>query len=186
MAALAPAAARALAPHASCSRARAPNARTARAAPPPPPPRARLLLARPRARAARGAPARAALSPEATRAAVDAAVRGDASALAAATGHAVNATANIGIPDVSLFLLCVAAPPVALAVRFGSDAWVAITATSALMVLPTLSLFTRASPPWPAGAPPRARAAPLPLLCLLAAEGIALARCYIFTGGGGV
>jgi hypothetical protein len=157
--------------HPARSLSRAPPA--TRAAPPP---SSRRRIARRRA-----LHTTAALSPEAARAAVDAAVRGDASGLAAATGHAVNAAANIGVPDVSLFLLCIAAPPVALAVRFGSQASLAILATSALMVLPTLALLTR-------GSPSKARddVAPVPLLCLLAAEGIALARCFVFTGGVGM
>ena len=117
----------------------------------------------------------ASLSPEAARAAVDAALRGDAGALSAATQHAVNAAANVGVPDVALFLLGVGAPPLALAVRFGSDALGAVVLTSALMVLPTLSLLTR--PP----AKDRAEIAPLPLLSLMMAEGVALARCFIFT-----
>jgi hypothetical protein len=162
----------------------APAARPARSlsrAPPAtraaPPPSSRRRIARRRC----ALHTTAALSHEAARAAVDAAVRGDASGLAAATGHAVNAAASTGVPDVSLFLLCVAAPPVALAVRFGSQASLAILATSALMVLPTLALLTR-------GSPSKARddVAPVPLLCLLAAEGIALARCFVFTGGVGM
>jgi hypothetical protein len=171
---------------ATASRLAAPAARPARslsrarpAATRAAPPSSRRQRIAPRRRCALHTTA--ALSPEAARAAVDAAVRGDASGLAAATGHAVNAAANIGIPDVSLFLLCVAAPPVALAVRFGSQASLAILATSALMVLPTLALLTR-------GSPSKARddVAPVPLLCLLAAEGIALARCFVFTGGVGM
>ena len=46
----------------------------------------------------------------------------------------------------------------------------------ALMVLPTLSLLTRPPPK------DRADVAPVPLLCLLAAEAVALARCFVFTG----
>ena len=121
------------------------------------------------------APPRAALSPEAARAAVDAALRGDAASLAAATSHAVNAAAQVGLPDVALFLLGVGAPPLALAVRFGRDALGAVVLTSALMVLPTLSLLTR--PP----AKDRADIAPIPLLSLMAAEAVALARCFFFT-----
>jgi hypothetical protein len=119
---------------------------------------------------------RAELSPEAARAAVDAALRGDAASLRAATGHYINAAANIGVPDVALFLLAVGAPPLALAVRFGRDALGAVGLTSVLMILPTLSLLTRPPPK------DRADIAPLPLLSLMAAEAVALARCFIFTG----
>ena len=118
----------------------------------------------------------AALSPEAARSAVDAALRGDAETLAVATGHYVNVAANIGLPDVALFLLAVGAPPLALAVRFGTTALGAVALTSALMVLPTLSLLTRPPPK------DRADVAPVPLLCLMAAEAVALARCFVFNG----
>jgi hypothetical protein len=145
-------------------------------------PRARASAASLRARApTRLAPRRArlttaaALPPDAARAAVDAAVRGDAAALAAATGHAVNSAANVGVSDVFLFLLAVFAPPVALAVRYGTEASGAILLTSALMVLPTLALVTQGAPR------ARAEVAPVPLLCLLAADAIALARCFYFT-----
>jgi hypothetical protein len=172
----------------------APAARCA-AAPPPrrcaapprrahaPPARAPRISRRPRTRLA--AP-RAALSPEAARAAVDAAVRGDADALAAATGQAVNAAAAVGVPDVAIFLLAVFAPPVALAARFGTGASGPILATSALMVLPTLALITRPAPrasPASAGAPARNDIAPLPTLCLLAADALALLRIFAFPGG---
>ena len=129
----------------------------------------------PRRRRARVPPS-AALSPEAARAAVDAALRGDAESLAAATGHYVNAAAAVGLPDVALFLLAVGAPPLALAVRFGTRALGAVALTSGLMVLPTLSLLTRPPPK------DRADVAPVPLLCLMAAEAVALARCFVFNG----
>ena len=119
---------------------------------------------------------RAALSPEAARSAVDAALRGDAESLAAATGHYVNAAASVGLPDVALFLLAVGAPPLALAVRVGTAALGAVALTSALMVLPTLALLTRPPPK------DRADVAPVPLLCLMAAEAVALARCFVFNG----
>lgn len=118
------------------------------------------------------------LSPETTAVAVSAALRGDATALADATGHAVNAFANVGLHDVSSFVTALAAPPVELLRQYGDDAKVSVLLTAALMIAPMAALLR-----WrdPATRKETESARVLPLLSLFAAQAVALARIFVFT-----
>ena len=113
-----------------------------------------------------------------SRAAVAAALRGDAESLRDATGHAVNATAAVGLPDVQLFLTSIFAPPFALLQHSGRDAVLATCLTALLMVPPLVALLRWADPSTRQDTEgPR----PLALMSLMAASALTLVRVFVFT-----
>jgi uncharacterized membrane protein YqaE (UPF0057 family) len=112
------------------------------------------------------------------RAAVAAALRGDADGLRDATGHAVNATAAVGLPDVQLFLTSVFAPPFAVLQHSGRDAVLATSLTALLMVPPLVALLRWADPTTRQDSEgPR----PAALMCLMTASAFTLVRVLAFT-----
>ena len=112
-----------------------------------------------------------------SRAAVAAALRGDADGLRDATGHAVNATAAVGLPDVQLLLTSMLAPPFALLQHSGRDAVLATCLTALLMVPPLVALLRWADPTTRQDTEgPR----PLALMSLMAASAFTLVR-VVFT-----
>jgi hypothetical protein len=117
------------------------------------------------------------LPPQLAKAAVDAALAGDAAALSDATGHAVNATARVGIHNVQLFLETLAAPPIAILQTFGTDAALVASLSALLMVQPLIALMR-----WPRPETRQETEGPrqLPLLCLIAADVLALSRIFVF------
>jgi len=116
-----------------------------------------------------------------SRAAVAAALRGDAEGLRDATGHAVNASAAVGLPDVQLFLTSIFAPPFALLQHSGRDAVLATCLTALLMVTPLVALLRWADPTTRQDTEgPR----PLALMSLMAASAFTLVRVFVFTTPG--
>jgi uncharacterized membrane protein YidH (DUF202 family) len=112
-----------------------------------------------------------------SRAAVAAALRG----LRDATGHAVNASAAVGLPDVQLFLTSLFAPPFALLQHSGRDAVLATCLTALLMVTPLVALLRWADPTTRQDTEgPR----PLALMSLMAASAFTLVRVFVFTTPG--